>query len=172
MNIYPVAAAPNRGAAIALVKNTKQNTPTVLIDDREKLPLVFHRLPSKKTRLRVGDYSLLGVENFIIERKRYDDFVRSISGTRRAPFFDNLKRMRDGYSFARLIIIGSPAFKLKVHAMAKLRNKGRIHISQTCIDGTLEAIQKHFFPVVQVDTAEQAATMIEQWALDFHSHHE
>ncbi|MBR5195714.1 MAG: ERCC4 domain-containing protein [Akkermansia sp.] len=145
--------------------------PHILIDDREKAPLSFKNAPNSRERLPYGDYTLRDYPGFIVERKRVDDFCRSISGKRRAAFFSELHRLRDDYRFARLVIIGTPAEYVKAYAMAKSLTGGRL--TAASILGTLHAINCKFIPVVRVETAKQAAALIEEWAIQYRAaHHE
>lgn len=141
----------------------QMRVPVILTDNKEKCPLSFQNSPSARVHLKYGDYTLQDMPGFRIERKRGDDFCRSISGKRRAAFFKELAHLRDDFTFARLIIItGSPAQWEKEKAIAKQRTGGRM--TAAAITGTIRAINDKFIPVVQVETEEQAAAMIERWA--------
>ncbi len=90
---------------------------TILIDDREKTPFgfpshdgskqVIHKL---RHRLLTGDYSLLGLEDFVaIERKKASELFHTV-GAGRKNFIAELRRMeviinRGGY--AAIVVEGS-----------------------------------------------------------------
>ena len=80
-----------------------QLRPTIIIDSREKTPLVFN-CPSVKECLYSGDYSFVGAEHlFAVERKSLDDLAASCVKSRRATFENELLRLR-GCRFRRLLI--------------------------------------------------------------------
>jgi ERCC4-type nuclease len=75
--------------------------PAILIDTREKEPLVFKRLPSLRATLVTADYSVLGLQRlFAVERKSLDDLANCCSGESRQRFKGELLRMRS-YPFCR-----------------------------------------------------------------------
>ena len=82
-----------------------QIRPTIIIDSREKTPLVFN-CPSVVRGLYSGDYSFVGAEHsFAVERKTLDDLAASCTFDRREVFERELLRLR-GCRFKRLLIIG------------------------------------------------------------------
>ena len=72
--------------------------PVVLVDTREKFPFDFTRFPNwiaeqKKTKLRVGDYSVQGMEDMlVIERKSLTDLINTLM-QQRPRFFKLCERM-------------------------------------------------------------------------------
>ena len=58
------------------------NVLTAVIDQQERIPFTFERLPTVTRKLRTGDYSLVGYEHLIgIERKKLDDLLGCIPDT-------------------------------------------------------------------------------------------
>lgn len=72
--------------------------PIVLIDSREQSPFDFSRFPNwiaeeKKQKLRVGDYSVEGMEDMlIIERKSLSDLITTLM-QQRTRFFNLCEKM-------------------------------------------------------------------------------
>ena len=53
--------------------------PTIVIDQQEKIPFTFERLPTVTEKLRTGDYSIKGLEHKVgIERKELGDLLGCI----------------------------------------------------------------------------------------------
>ncbi len=78
----------------------------IKIDSREQRPYQFNGIPSEVGILRVGDYSILGLEDHIsIERKSLSDLIGSLT-TGRARFERELTRGMNLDYFA-LVIEGS-----------------------------------------------------------------
>jgi len=69
--------------------------PTILVDDREKLPLRFSAsVATEIVHLAVGDYSLRGASDVVaIERKRLDELAKCC-GLERERFVEQIKRLR------------------------------------------------------------------------------
>lgn len=66
---------------------------TILIDDREKLPLAFPGFKTEVVRLNVGDYALKGLEEFVrAERKTLNDLAYYLNG-RRNKLEDQIRRL-------------------------------------------------------------------------------
>lgn len=129
--------------------------PVLLIDSREKKPLVFEDLPTISRTLHTGDYSIEGLDSrFTVERKSIPDLVNTLT-TRRPAFMRELDRMR-GYDFCRLLIVGKPC--------ELLQYLSKRQVSESSILGSLAAIDARGVPVVWRDTPEQAARQIESWA--------
>jgi len=58
--------------------------PTVIIDQQERIPFIFTRLPTVTQKLRTGDYSLVGLEHRVaVERKSLADLLGCIPDTPR-----------------------------------------------------------------------------------------
>lgn len=127
----------------------------VVVDTREKLPLVFSHLPSVRGTLYTGDYSVKGFENsFTVERKSAADLVQSLTHGRER-FMRELDRMR-GYEFARLCVIGSIDEALD-----------KRHVKRASVFGSLAAIDARGVPVVCFRSPEEAALQVESWAWFF-----
>ena len=99
------------------------DTPTIVVDSREQLPLVFAHLPSVAGTLGTADYSVLGFESEVgFERKSISDLIGSISSDR-DRFERELIRLR-GFRLSRLIVVGHPdeissgTYRSKMHPKA------------------------------------------------------
>ena len=130
--------------------------PTILIDSREKEPLVFRLLPSAVGTLATGDYSIEGFsDHFSVERKSIPDLVQSVTFDR-DRFERELVRLR-GYGFRRLIIIGAPA--------DIERHRYRSRAEPKAVIASLTAFEiRHDVPVCWCASACDAARQIERWA--------
>ena len=83
-------------------------SPTIIVDSREQVPLVFPTLPSVAGSLPTGDYSAVGFESVIaIERKSLSDLL-GCCGSSRDRFKAELQRLR-AYRFRALVIESSVA---------------------------------------------------------------
>jgi len=132
--------------------NASHVRPVIVIDRREKRPLVTTRLQSLIATLPTGDYSIAGAEHlFAVERKTISDFVWCSTGRERARFERVLQRLR-GYDFARVLVIGEEA---------------ALKAQRTAYRFALEAEARYRVPFVIVATPEQAARQLERWALWF-----
>ena len=110
---------------------------TVVIDTREKAPLVFSKLKTMPGTLKTGDYSVLGLEKKIcVERKSISDLLMCV-GRERERFDEELHRML-AYE-ARCIVVegtrasciaGTPRSKLHPNAIegSLIGWEGKIHI--------------------------------------------
>jgi ERCC4-type nuclease len=134
----------------------KTTTPTILIDTREQTPLTFAHFPTERATLPTGDYSTRGLEAcFCVERKSLADLVGSLTSGR-DRFTRELERMR-GYSFRRLLIIGSRR-EIEGHAY---RSKAR----PAATLGSLWTFEVRYgVPVVFAATPEEGADTVERWA--------
>lgn len=130
--------------------------PTVVIETREKIPLVFTRLPSVTGTLQSGDYSFAGAEDlFAVERKSIQDLVACCTGKNRERFERELHRLR-GFRFARLLIVG--------HESEVRTGRFRGGVSPKAVLATLNAFEVRYnVPVVWANTPENAALLIEKW---------
>jgi hypothetical protein len=106
---------------------------TVVTDTREQLPYAFAdipadadeggdggsatlHVPTMRLALPVGDYSILGAPQVVVERKSKEDLYGSVSTTKaRDNFEGRLRRMCDDYAFALVLVesewsdlLGSP----------------------------------------------------------------
>src|SRR4051812_24911219 len=94
--------------AMASLGDLATAQPVLIVDSREKSPLVFTRLPSRPGTLVTGDYSVAGCDNlFSVERKIIADLVGCCVGDARERFERELHRLR-GFTFKRLLVIGTP----------------------------------------------------------------
>ena len=136
-----------------------QLRPTIIIDSREKTPLVFN-CPSVKGCLYSGDYSFVGAEHlFAVERKSLDDLAASCVKSRRATFENELLRLR-GCRFRRLLIIGSEE---DVYA-----HRYRSEITPKAVLGSLRSFEVRYdVPVVWKADPDSAARQVELWAQKF-----
>ena len=133
--------------------------PVLIIDQREKDQLPFHRLATRPGTLYSGDYSILGAEElFAVERKTVPDLVSCCCGER-DRFKHELHRLR-GYRFKRLVIIGSEADILQGN-FRSLANPKAILATLHCFE------VRYDLPVVFCETPEIAGHRIERWAIWF-----
>jgi DNA excision repair protein ERCC-4 len=134
--------------------------PVIIIDSREQEPLPFRRLKTQRGTLVTGDYSVAGLESlFAVERKSISDLVGCCIGQNRDRLERELHRLR-GFSFKRLLIIGSEAQILK----------GQYHsnIAPKAVLGTISAFEIRYDPpLVFCETPEIAGRIIERWAFWF-----
>jgi ERCC4-type nuclease len=131
------------------------NSPTILIDTREQTPLEFMHLPCERGTLQSGDYSIAGLEHdFAIERKSIPDLCGSLTRGRER-FERELHRLR-GFSFSRILIVGSPA---EVQATAH---------NPKAIFSSLSAMETRWsIPVVWEPSPDLAARLVERWVWFF-----
>lgn len=143
------------GSLIPEERNPKPDYPTILIDTREQTPLEFMHLPSERGTLQSGDYSIAGLEHdFAIERKSIPDLCGSLTRGRER-FERELHRLR-GFTFARILIVGSPH---EVQATAH---------NAKAIFSSLSAMETRWnVPVLWEPSPELAARLIERWAWFF-----
>ena len=136
------------------------HSPTLVIDSREQVPLVFERLESRVGTLISGDYSVAGLEHlFSVERKSVSDLVACCVGSNRERFERELHRLR-GYRFKRLLVIGRED---DIHL-------GCYHssINPRSVLATIAAFEiRYDTPVVFCQTASLAARRVEEWAYWF-----
>jgi ERCC4-type nuclease len=100
MNVMPVP--PPVIPVLAERGGTQLQTPkpVLLVDTREQDPLDFSRFRGwfagiEKRPLKLGDYSLAGLEEFcVVERKELGDLVQSFS-TNRPAFVERLRAMSE-----------------------------------------------------------------------------
>lgn len=134
-------------------------TPTILIDTREQLPLVFENLPSERATLATGDYAIRGLEHdFCIERKSIADLVQSVTHERER-FGRELTRMR-GYAFRRLLIVGT-VDRIETHAYQSRAEPKAVIASVTAFE------VRYSLPVAWCATPAAAAVQVERWAVYF-----
>ena len=130
--------------------------PTLIVDSREQIPLVFRTFRSVVGSLTSGDYSFAGGESlFAVERKSVPDLVASVTGERER-FERELHRLR-GFRFARLLIVGSKA-EVEAH-------RYRSNATPKSVLHSLAAFEcRYSIPVVWSPTPEEAASLVEGWA--------
>ena len=135
--------------------NSKANSPVIITDTREQTPLVFEHLASERGTLQSGDYSILGLEHdFAVERKSIPDLCGSLTRGRER-FERELHRLR-GFSFARVIIVGSPH---EVQATA---------FNAKAIFSSISAFEARYgIPFVWEPSPELAARLMERWVWFF-----
>ena len=137
----------------------KPTTPTIIIDSREKTPLVFN-CPSVVRGLYSGDYSFVGAEHlFAVERKSLDDLAASCTFDRRKVFEHELLRLR-GHRFRRLLIIGSEE--------DVCAHRYHSEITPKAVLGSLRSFEVRYdVPVVWKADPDSAARQVELWAQKF-----
>jgi ERCC4-type nuclease len=137
----------------------KPTTPTIIIDSREKTPLVFD-CPSVVRGLYSGDYSFVGAEHlFAVERKSLDDLAASCTFERREVFEHELLRLR-GCRFKRLLIIGSEEDVCE--------HRYHSEITPKAVLGSLRSFEVRYdVPVVWKADPDSAARQVELWAQKF-----
>jgi ERCC4-type nuclease len=140
--------------------SAKAPAPTLIIDSREKEPLPFSRLKTRPGTLAAGDYSIAGLENrglFAVERKSIEDLVGCV-GVARERFEAQLLRLR-GYSFARLLIVGTEE--------TILQHRYYSAINPRAVLASLYAFEARYIPVVWSPTPQTAARLVERYATWF-----
>lgn len=160
INALPTIGKPS----VSLAADGGNPLPLLLTDTREKRPLVFTHLPSKRSMLQTGDYSIAGFEDcFSVERKSVPDLINSLTRDRNR-FEKELHRLTGIKScgFARLLIVGTKA--------ELLDELSRRKTTQSVILGSLSAIDSASVPVVWCTTPEKAAAQVERWAVYFYNH--
>ncbi len=137
----------------------KPTTPTIIVDSREKTPLVFN-CPSVVRGLYSGDYSFVGAEHlFAVERKSLDDLAASCVKSRRATFENELLRLR-GYHFRRLLITATEA---DIH-----EHNYRSNMSPNALLGSVLTFEVRYnIPLVWEPDVDAAARLVERWAQRF-----
>ena len=136
-----------------------QLLPTLIVDSREKTPLVFE-YPSVVRGLYSGDYSFVGAEHsFAVERKTLDDLAASCVKSRRATFENELLRLR-GYHFRRLLITATEA---DIH-----EHNYRSNMSPNALLGSVLTFEVRYnIPLVWEPDVGAAARLVERWAQRF-----
>lgn len=86
--------------------------PTLLIDTREQLPLMFDDWPTASATLPVGDYGIAGFSDwdnprFVVERKSLSDLIGSLTFGR-DRFMREVEKLRQ-FGFAAIVIEASEA---------------------------------------------------------------
>ncbi|MSO19718.1 MAG: hypothetical protein EXQ56_04530 [Acidobacteria bacterium] len=109
----PVPVAPPALPVVAERGGTQFIAPkaTIIVDTREQMPFKFSRFRGwfagvKKKALKVGDYSIAGLEDYVtVERKDLPDLIQSFT-TNRAVFVARLRKMAD-YPHRLLVVTAS-----------------------------------------------------------------
>jgi ERCC4-type nuclease len=122
--------------------------PVVLIDTREQLPLDFSRFPNwiageKRSTLRVGDYSVEGMEDLLIlERKSLTDLITTLMQNR-ARFFQGCEKIAQ-YRWRALLVEASYQ-DIKTVYDEELCTQAH----PNAVSGTLDALEVKFgIPVI------------------------
>jgi len=128
----------------------------IIIDTRERNPLVFQRYKSERATMATADYTARGLEStLVIERKSTEDLVGSLLHDNRDRFMRELQRMK-AYPLRRLIIEGTRQ-QIENHEY-------RSAALPQAILGSLAAIEIRFnIPVVFAGSRDHAAALVEQW---------
>lgn len=130
--------------------------PRLVVDTREQRPLCFEHLEAVRGTLATADYSIEGLEDaFMVERKTWPDFIRSVTADRER-FFRELERMRSA-ECRRLVIIG------RLEELKDCLVHRRVTLN--AVLGNVAAIDAGLAPVVLADTPLHAAGLIERLAL-------
>jgi ERCC4-type nuclease len=130
--------------------DSTMHKPVLLIDHREKRPLVFTRLRAEAGTLESGDYTVAGLATrFAVERKSVKDLIVCSRGQDAMRFSRELQRLR-AFDFARVLIIGAE--------QAVRANRNAWHFS-------LESEVRFGVPFVYVGDEARAAALLERWAL-------
>ena len=137
-------------------KRRDPSRPTIIIDTREQRPLAFKQLPTLRSTLETGDYSIKGWEKkFTVERKSIPDLVRSVT-LDRERFIRELERIIE-YEFRRLLIVGSPS---TVRA-----GNYRSRATPKSIFGSIHAFEMRYnLPIVWTEDRYAGGKLIERWA--------
>ncbi len=122
--------------------------PVVLVDSREQLPFDFSRFPNwiaatKRKGLRVGDYSVEGMEDvLILERKSLTDLITTLMQNR-LRFFDGCEKMTQ-YRW-RAILVEASYEDIKTVYDDELCTRAH----PNAVSGTLDALEaKYGIPVI------------------------
>ena len=129
--------------------------PVILIDSREQDPLVFAHLPSERSTLDTGDYSVKGLTHLVAcERKSLDDLLGCV-GRERDRFRRELQRLR-AYRF-RMLVIEASAADLE-------RGEWRSHLLPAHVLGSLAAWTAQFaLPIWLAGDHQAAGRFTERW---------
>jgi len=123
--------------------------PTIIIDSREQKPYTFRGLETITSGMIVGDYTVLGKEQYIIERKATPLEIHGNFTKGRERFYNELNRAID--SNIKMLI-------LMEFSLADLHKKTRYaRINAQMLVNTLTSINlKYGFPYVFAGTRSQA----------------
>jgi DNA excision repair protein ERCC-4 len=144
-----------RALGALFLKSIMPDSPTIIIDTREQAPLVFEHLASERGTLQSGDYSIARLEHdFAIERKSISDLCGSLTRGRER-FERELHRLR-GFSFARVLIVGTPH-----EVQAQAANPKAVFSSISAFEA------RYKVPFIWEPSPELAARLVERWAWFF-----
>lgn len=91
--------------------------PSILIDTREKNPLIFSGYTARKELLKVGDYSLSGYKNVVtVEYKSLGDWCIWITERDQHRFHSQLERLAD-YDSSCIVVGGRLGSKTRYSHM-------------------------------------------------------
>jgi ERCC4-type nuclease len=141
---------------------------TVIVDTREQNPFSFGRFRGwfkgvKHTALKVGDYSIEGMENeCTVERKDLPDLIQSLT-TNRSVFVKRLREMRK-YPH-RLLVVTAPMSVVKSRYGAFSIDPNRITQS------LIAALAGAGVPFLWVDTHELGEEVVASYLYQVHLYH-
>lgn len=145
----------------------QQDTFAIVIDTREKLPLIFDgTIRTVRKFIRTGDYSVEGYEDqFAVERKSIPDLIATLTA-RRARFERELQRMA-GIGFRRVVVEGS--LRQVVANAKRVEQDRRRRVRVNSIIGTIFAFEVRYgVPFVfAANGPGEAAWRVEKWARYF-----
>lgn len=91
-----------------VIKNPRHPRFSVVVDTREQRPYHFPMVPTERRTLKVGDYSVVGMETEVaVERKSLSDFAAT--ALRGAERFERELAVLGGYWRAAVVIEANPA---------------------------------------------------------------
>ncbi len=142
------------------IKEMVGKKPTILVDQREQLPLKFSRTDTERVLLTCGDYSLRGLSaDVVIERKSLPDLVMCC-GKDRPRFIEQIERMQS-YRF-RALVLETTYNEVTIGAY-------RSQINPLSVLGTLVKIAQDIgVPVWFADDAAGAAQLVERMLVREH----
>lgn len=137
--------------------NPISNDFTILYDDREKNPWTFleDNWPMKRKRLKVGDYTIQGLEDKIaIEKKSgLQEILTDLSGKKRKPFERFLKRLSDWP--VKSIIVEEPLSSNTLYSaltILRKKSKGRSKLTASTVYHWVAVISsKYNIPIIFTD---------------------
>ena len=145
----------------------QQDTFAIVIDTREKLPLIFDgTIRTVRKFIRTGDYSVEGYEDqFAVERKSIPDLIGTLTAGR-SRFERELQRMA-GIAFRRVIVEGS--LRQVIASAKRVEQDKRRRVRTSSIIGTIYAFEVRYgVPFVfAAQGAREAAWRVEKWARYF-----
>ena len=123
---------------------------TVVIDDREEMPVDVSPLASVRSRLDVGDYGLKGVPGIVCERKSLGDLVACCAG----------ERQRFQREVDRLLSFDAKVLVVEATWTELLAGAWRSKATPQSVVGSVIRWQELGLPVALVGTHEEAGRFI------------